>query len=122
MADLKEVTGKNELDDLSPGFLWEVGLVATHGNTKYRRGNWHAGERHTYIAAITRHILKYAAACQGQGSFYDEETGLHHMAHVARNAEFLHWMDEGPGIPARVCQCPHCQPAGTHCTATHMGG
>ena len=119
MADLKEVKGKNQLDDLSPGFWWEVGLVATHGNTKYSRGNWHDGVQSTYVAAIMRHLLKYSA-----GTRYDAETGLHHMCHVARSAEFIHWLDEGPSIPTRTCQCPYCLPiihTNGHSTATRLG-
>lgn len=115
MSDLKEIRGKNELDDLSPGFLWELGLVATHGNTKYRRGNWQAGERGVYIAAIMRHLLRFSA-----GEMEDSETGLHHMAHIARNAEFLYWHDRGDDIPGRACRCEHCANA-HHSTSTTMG-
>lgn len=111
------MTGKNRLQSLSPGFLWEMGLAQTHGDTKYAPGNWHAGKEHReeYIGALLRHLLTYWA-----GETYDRETGLHHMAHLALSAMFLHWFDEGEELPQRTCLCVVCttQAPGTSTVST----
>ncbi len=105
MADLKIVTGKNRLHALIPGFLWEVGQVQTHGDTKYAPENWKAGafQKLEYIGAIMRHLLKYWS-----GETYDKETGLHHMAHICCSVMYLWWFDEGDTLPQRICKCEFC--------------
>ena len=115
--DKKERAGKNHLGSLQPGFLWEMGLVVTHGDTKYARYNWKDGHPQDYCDALLRHVLKYSA-----GETYDIETGLHHAAFVATNAMYLHWHDCGDVLPTRTCYCPHCQRKSGHCTYTLLGG
>jgi hypothetical protein len=122
MSDLKILTGKNRLQALQPAFLWEMGLAQTHGDTKYAPENWKDGKGHPeeYVGAILRHLLRYAA-----GEKLDPETGLHHMAHLALSAMFLHWFDNGDALPTRMCGCPVCTRPETfrgHPTATILGG
>ena len=116
MNDLKHTKGKNQLDSLQPGFLWDMGLALTHGNMKYGKYNWQHGERHDYVAALLRHTLQYLA-----GEVYDTETGLPHTAFIACNTMFLHWHDHGDTLPTHACYCPVCQPTNGHCTATMPG-
>ena len=106
--DLKITKGKNRLQALVPSFLWEIGLVQTHGDTKYSPLNWTGGKDHPeeYIGAIFRHFLKYSS-----GEKLDPETGLSHLAHIACSLSYLYWFDNGDVIPNRVCQCPVCNKA-----------
>ena len=118
MHDLKHTHGKNQLSSLQPAFLWEMGLVLTHGNRKYDWYNWKNGNPRDYHDAILRHSLRYAS-----GATYDAETGLHHAVFIGANAMFLHWHDEGDALPNRTCQCSCCQPpTNGHSTNTTFGG
>ncbi len=105
MEDLKTIQGKNEVESIQPGFLWELGLVLSHGNTKYAKDNWQGMVDPTaYHGAILRHLLRYMA-----GEENDPETGLHHMAHLAASTMFLYWFDKGEEIdPQRRCHCHAC--------------
>lgn len=96
---------KPDMRLIVPGWIWETGQVMTHGATKYFPGGWMQVEPWRYHSALYRHYLAHRA-----GERYDEETGLHHMAHVACNAMFLWYFDEGESIPKRRCLCEHCQP------------
>ena len=59
--------------------------VLAFGASKYARGNWHKGLKHTEIAdSLLRHLSKYLA-----GEDLDEETNLPHVDHVMCNAMFL---------------------------------
>ncbi len=103
--DLKILGGKNQIQSLLPGFLWEVGQVMTHGNTKYSVDNWKGGAFHRmeYVGAAMRHLLKYWS-----GEKYDPETGLHHLAHMTCSLMFLWYFDEGDTLPSRMCRCEAC--------------
>ena len=107
--DLKTLVGKCHVQSFVPGFLWEIGQVMSHGDTKYAPGNWQGGKEHPeeYIGALMRHVLRYWA-----GVKYDPETGLHHLAHAACSLMFLWFFDNGNIIPDRVCKCQVCLPQG----------
>jgi hypothetical protein len=111
MANLKILTGKNRLQELVPSFLWEMGLVQTHGDTKYAPKNWQdAGTTNPddYYGAIMRHLLRYFS-----GEKHDSETGLHHMAAIACSAMYMYWHDCGDAIDiTRKCICPYCNKEG----------
>ena len=99
--------GKNRLDLLLPGFLWEVGEVLSHGANKYGEYNWQHVEPERYEAALLRHFIAWQCGAQT-----DPETGLHHLAHLACSAMFL-WSLQQPDtrtVPDRACGCPHCAP------------
>lgn len=104
-TDLKQIKGKNELESIQPGFLWELGLVLSHGNAKYAKDNWKGMvEPEAYHGAILRHLLRYMA-----GETLDPETGLHHLAHLAASCMMLYWVDRGNGINVeRKCRCEVC--------------
>ena len=73
--------GKNRLDLLSFCALWQVGAVGTRGSVKYADRNWEGGMCYSRtLGCALRHIFKWAV-----GHKYDEESGLHHMAHAAWN-------------------------------------
>ncbi len=103
----KADSGKSRLDLVVPAWLLEVGHVLSHGAIKYAANGWQHVDAERYHAALLRHMLAYMA-----GEQLDPETGLHHMAHLACSAMFLHWFDCGSAIPSRTCQCPLCHKEG----------
>ena len=108
MADLKVLANKNRLQSIAPGFLWELGLCMTHGDTVYAPKNWQDAKTtdpEDYIGAIMRHVMQYAS---GAGH-YDQKTRLHHLAHAAASCMILYWHDRGDKIdPERWCGCGQC--------------
>lgn len=59
--------------------------VLQFGASKYARGNWHKGLKHTEIVdSMLRHISSYLA-----GEDNDEESKLPHVDHILCNALFL---------------------------------
>lgn len=72
---------------LDPEWELEVAKVLTFGAQKYAPNNWREGIRVTrLIGAIKRHLNAIE-----RGEDYDEETGLHHAAHLGCEVMFLHW-------------------------------
>lgn len=69
-----------------PTYLIEdVAHVLDFGSRKYAAHNWRKGGPWSEVWACgMRHILKYL-----RGETHDEESGLHHMAHLATNIAFL---------------------------------
>ena len=72
--------------DLVPQFAQEqYAKVLTKGAEKYAERNWERGMKWSKVlASMKRHILAFE-----RGEDFDNETGLHHMAHVMCNAGFL---------------------------------
>lgn len=59
--------------------------VLTLGASKYAPRNWEKGLSFSdTFASLQRHATKWFG-----GEDHDDETGIHHMAHVATNALFL---------------------------------
>lgn len=59
--------------------------VLRFGASKYARGNWHKGLKHTEIVdSMLRHISSYLA-----GEDNDKESKLPHVDHILCNALFL---------------------------------
>jgi len=75
----KHDKGKTRFDLIPPWPLDQVAQVYTFGVKKYAEHNWLKGMRWSrIIGALFRHIYKWL-----RGESYDEETGLHHLAHAA---------------------------------------
>jgi hypothetical protein len=69
--------------DLIPAWATEqLALVYTYGCQKYDDNNWWKGMRWSkVIGPMKRHVEKWL-----RGEQNDDESGLHHLAHVAWNA------------------------------------
>lgn len=76
---------KPRTDLIPAGALMEIGRVFGFGAKKYGDHNWRLGIAHSrLIAAALRHIMYYQ-----QGQTFDEESGIHHIAHAAVNLLML---------------------------------
>lgn len=74
--------GKVQLDLIPPEWYWALGNVLHAGAQKYAPRNWEKGMKWSrVVGSLMRHLLKFMV-----GERYDEETGCHHLAHVAWNA------------------------------------
>lgn len=94
-------TGKDRWDLLPWIAVKQIVEVLTQGATKYAPRNWELGLSYNdTFASLQRHATKWFA-----GEDYDEESGKHHMAHVATNALFLlHFSLFGKGKDDRPVQ------------------
>jgi hypothetical protein len=82
---LKYDEGKEPLDLIPTGPLFEVARVLAFGAKKYERYNWRKGMQWSRVAAASlRHIYKWL-----NGETIDPETGCNHLAHAAVNLLFL---------------------------------
>ena len=81
--------GKPKHSLIDAEFEAELAKVLTFGAKKYAPNNWRKGlPWMETMDSLKRHINAFMdPSC----SDLDEETGLHHMAHVACNAMFLVW-------------------------------
>ena len=86
---VKDDSEKVRFDLVPPNAHYEVAEVLTKGAQKYGPGNWRkVDDRQRYIAAIERHLNEYK-----RGKHYDDDTGLHHLAHAATSCMFLCQLD-----------------------------
>jgi len=71
--------GKNRFDLLPPWSIDQIAKVYTYGTIKYDDDNWWKGMPwKKVIGPMLRHIWKWL-----RGEKYDDESGLHHLAHAA---------------------------------------
>lgn len=86
-------SGKPQFSLIDPKFMLEFAQVMTMGAEKYGTDNWKTIENAIprYKDALHRHMNAFE-----QGKMDDEESGLSHLAHVAANAMFLHWLAHNP--------------------------
>ncbi len=71
--------GKERFDLLPVYPLWEIVRVYDYGVQKYSDNNWRGGMKWGKLfAACMRHLFKW-----WMGEKYDNESGLHHLAHAA---------------------------------------
>lgn len=86
-------SGKPQFSLIDPKFMLEFAQVMTMGAEKYGADNWKTIENAIprYKDALHRHMNAFE-----QGKMDDEESGLSHLAHVAANAMFLHWLAHNP--------------------------
>lgn len=86
----KETDGKLDYTLIPLELLHQVAKVREYGNKKYRGADtWMHVPRGEYVKAIFRHLVSYLCGVQR-----DQETGLHHMAHIACNCAFILEIDE----------------------------
>lgn len=84
--------GKPRCDLVPPEIIEAVGAVRTYGVQKYgREYSYRKVEPKRYRAALMRHICKWLKNPHGK----DEESGLHHLWHIACNVAFLLELDKG---------------------------
>jgi predicted mannosyl-3-phosphoglycerate phosphatase (HAD superfamily) len=84
MSDLKPIGIKAPLNLLPRGPLCAIAGVMEHGSVKYAPWNWQdinqaQAEVDEIYAALLRHTL--AASDPSQDDF-DDESGIHHLAHA----------------------------------------
>ena len=74
--------GKIRHDLVAPWSLNEIARVYTYGTIKYDDDNWWKGLKwkKDVFGCILRHVWKWF-----RGEKFDDESGLHHMAHAAWN-------------------------------------
>jgi hypothetical protein len=91
-------SGKPRYDLIPPYALHELVLVYTYGCHKYDPDNWWKGMQwRKVIGPMLRHIFKWM-----RGEKYDQESGLHHLAHAAWNAIALFcYQVKGLGVDDR---------------------
>ena len=82
----KESGGKPPLHLIPPEHLDVVACVLDYGRRKYYEWSWLDTPipRYELIGAAMRHINAYNA-----GINYDNESGLHHLAHAITNLMFI---------------------------------
>jgi len=92
--------GKVRYDLMPPWALDQIARVYTFGTIKYDDDNWWKGLRwkKEVFACILRHAWKWF-----RGEKYDDESGLHHLAHAAWNCmALMEYERNGIGIDDRV--------------------
>jgi len=71
--------GKNRIDLVAPWPLDQIAQVYTYGTQKYDDDNWWKGMPwKKVIGPLLRHVFKWL-----RGEKWDDESGLHHLAHAA---------------------------------------
>lgn len=78
--------GKPEISQLDPRFLIDLADLITKSAAKYGKFNYALGqEYHTPYDSLMRHANKF-----WQGEDFDDESGLHHVLHMAANCMILY--------------------------------
>ena len=84
-GSLRYNEGKPEFSHLSPQFIMEMMKTMTKSNEKYPYLNYaKAQDVKTASDSLMRHFLKFQL-----GDDLDEESGCHHLAHLAVNAMII---------------------------------
>lgn len=84
-GSLRYNKGKPQFSHLSPDFVLEVMNVMTSANDKYPYLNYtRSQDVRTASDSLMRHFLAFQ-----NGANIDEESGHHHLAHVATNAMII---------------------------------
>ena len=86
---LKYDSGKLRYSLVPPIAMRALAEVLTFGARKYAPNNWvlvQDGETR-YLDAAFRHLEAFRS-----GETHDQESGLHHLAHLLTNVAFLHYL------------------------------
>jgi len=92
--------GKTRFDLVAPWAMDQIAQVYTYGTIKYDDDNWWKGLKwkKDVLGCIFRHVWKWI-----RGEKWDDESGLHHLAHAAWNCMALMEYERcGIGIDDRV--------------------
>lgn len=85
---VKHDDGKLRMDLIPPVAMRQLGAVLAYGAAKYGDDNWKNHEnrdgQRRHVAALLRHLTAWQA-----GELWDDESGLHHLAHALANAAFI---------------------------------
>ena len=83
----RENHGKVQLREVDPDFIIGIGEVLTASRAKYDEFNWAKPTKlSTPYESAMRHLLKFQS-----GADFDEESGKHHLLHVATNIMFMYY-------------------------------
>jgi len=79
-------TDKVRYDLVAPWAMDQIAKVYTYGTIKYDDDNWWKGLKwkKDVLGCVFRHVWKWV-----RGEKYDDESGLHHLAHAAWNCMAL---------------------------------
>lgn len=89
----KSDQGKIRPTLVPPSLVIEVAKIREYGVQKYHDPeNWRKVEPQRYVDALYRHFLQYLS-----GEWYDKESGLPHLSHMACNLAFLIEMEVNDG-------------------------
>ena len=92
--------GKTRFDLVAPWAMDQIAQVYTYGTIKYDDDNWWKGLKwkKDVLGCIFRHVWKWI-----RGEKWDDESGLHHLAHAAWSCMALMEYERcGIGIDDRV--------------------
>ena len=86
---LKFDTGKLQYSLIPPETLSALAEVLTFGARKYTIDGWKyvPDAKRRYMDALFRHLEAFRS-----GETHDQESGLHHLAHLLTNVAFLHYL------------------------------
>lgn len=89
-SGVKYDIGKPEFGLIPPHAMLEMVKVLTAGAQKYSRDNWIKvpGSKRRYFDAMERHVWAWK-----RGELYDQDDGIHHLAHAACCLFFLYEID-----------------------------
>lgn len=91
---------KTRYDLVAPYAMEELAKVYTYGTIKYDDDNWWKGLKwkKDVLGCIFRHVWKWV-----RGEKYDDESGLHHLAHAAWNCfTLMEYELNGIGVDDRI--------------------
>lgn len=81
----KNDADKAQLENINPYFIEGISRVLTNGERKYGYKNWSGLQLSRLISATKRHLHEFEKACD-----YDGDSGEHHLAHIAANAQIMY--------------------------------
>lgn len=95
--------GKIRFDLIPTSSLEWLAKVYTYGTIKYSELNWWKGFswRKDTFGCVLRHLYKWL-----RGEKYDDESGIHHLAHAAWNCfALIEFEENNIGIDDRIPYC-----------------
>ena len=88
MEGKKYDEGKLRWDLLPVAPVKMIVMILTFGAKKYGDNNWQGVSIDRYYAALCRHLIAWR-----EGEKFDDESKIHHLAHVMVNAMFIVWKE-----------------------------